>query len=81
MFITCSSYDCALQKRRQYPYDGLVKELSGTDDQTYAVRDKSSTLLHKYKADTFFPFIVCNQQAIPKDARGGPADEEQEEEE
>merc|ERR1712093_555956 len=26
--------------KRTYPYDGLVKELSGTDDQQYAVVDK-----------------------------------------
>lgn len=71
----------ALQKRRQYPYDGLVKELSGTDDQTYAVRDKSSTSPQKYDADTSFSFAYCTQQAIPKDARGGSGDEEQEEEE
>lgn len=25
------------QKRRSYPYDGLVKELSGTEDQEFAV--------------------------------------------
>ena len=25
-----------VQAKRTYPYDGLVKELSGTDDQTYA---------------------------------------------